>query len=63
MTVADFIGQYALVLLGVLVAAHRDVWPLLFNGNVERVIRAEEREQDAFEAKIVLARMNDRRVA
>lgn len=63
MTAADFIAQYALVLLGVLAIAHRDVWPLLCNGNVEPTIRAEERALDAFEAKIVLARMNDRRVA
>lgn len=59
MNVADFIGQYAFVLLGVLAVAHRDTWPLLFNGNVEPVIRAEERSQAAFEAKIVLAQMSN----
>lgn len=63
MTAADFIAQYAFVLLAVLAIAFRDAWPLLCNGNVEPVIRENERALDAFEAKIVLARMNDRRVA
>ena len=61
MTAADFIAQYSFVILGVLAVAHRDAWPLLFNGNVEPVIRREERSADAFEAKIVLARMSNRR--
>lgn len=35
----------------------RDIWPMMSDGNVERVIRAYERDTDAFEAKIWLERM------
>lgn len=57
MTVADFIAQYAFVVLGVLAVAFRDTWPMLGNGNVEPVIRQEARSLDAFEAKIILSRI------
>lgn len=57
MTVADFIVQYTLVVLGVLAVAHRDHFPLAVNNGVERDIKERERADDAFEAKIWLARM------
>lgn len=62
MTAADFIAQYGFVILGVLAVAYRDAWPMLFDGNVEREIRREQRAIDSFEAKIVLAKMQPRRV-
>ena len=55
--IGSFIAQYGMVVLAVLAVAERDVWPMLLNGNIERVIREEERDLDAFEAKILLARM------
>lgn len=57
MTVADFIAQYALVVLGVLAVAHRDCWKLAVDNGVEKTIKQQEREDDAFEAKLWLARM------
>jgi len=62
MNAADFIAQYALVILAVLTVAHRDLWPWMGDGNIERVIRQEQRDLDAFSAKIILARMSSRRV-
>lgn len=62
MTAADFIAQYMFVVLAVLAVALRDLWPWMGNGNIERVIRQEQRDLDAFGAKIVLARMSSRRV-
>ena len=62
MTAADFIAQYALVVLAVLTVVHRDIWPWMGNGNIERVIRQEQRDLDAFSAKIILARMSSGRV-
>lgn len=63
MCLADFIVQYGMVVLGVLAVAHRDIWPMLCDGNIEPVIREEQRSLDAFGAKILLARMSPRRVA
>lgn len=57
MTVYDFITQYALVVLGVMAVAHRDCWELATDNGVEKAIRQQEREDDAFEAKLWLARM------
>ena len=57
MTVVDFIAQYALVVLGVLAVAHRDCWKLVIDNGVEKAIRQQERDDDAFEAKLWLARM------
>ena len=57
MTVVDFIAQYALVVLGVLAVAHRDCWKLAIDNGVEKAIRQQERDDDAFEAKLWLARM------
>lgn len=57
MTGYDFIAQYALVVLGVLAVAHRDCWKLAIDNGVEKAIKQQERDDDAFEAKIILARM------
>lgn len=62
MTTAEFIVQYGMVVLGVLAVALRDLWPMMGNGNIERVIREERESIDAFGAKILLARMSPRRV-
>lgn len=59
----DFIAQYLLVVIGVLAVSYRDAWHMLGNGNIEPVIRQEERSLAAFEAKILLARMSPRRVS
>lgn len=57
MTVYDFIAQYALVVLGALAVAHRDCFVLATDNGVEKAIRQQERDDDAFEAKIWMARM------
>lgn len=57
MTVADFIAQYTMVVAFVLAVAHRDCWKLAVDNGVEKAIREQEREDDAFEAKLWLARM------
>jgi len=57
MTAADFTAQYALIWLFVLAVAHRDCWKLATDNGVEKAIRQQEREDDAFEAKLWLARM------
>lgn len=57
MNAADFITQYALVVLGVLAVAHRDCWKLTTDNGVEKAIRQQERDDAAFEAKLWLARM------
>ncbi len=57
MTAADFFAQYTIAVFFVICAAHRHLLPMLCDGNVEWIVKEQEREDDAFEAKIWLARM------
>lgn len=58
MTFFDLAAQVLIALTPALLAmAPRDIWPMMANGNIEPVIRAYERDTDAFEAKIWLGKM------